>query len=79
MINAPTSSSHTAEHSSRRNSLRAPPPDTELLQFAASLAATKRLFSGLSDKICDDPDIAEGRDNNCWTGESVGEYVFLVL
>ncbi|XP_068628367.1 division abnormally delayed protein [Battus philenor] len=58
----------------RRDALRAPPPDTELLQFAATLAASKKLFSGLGDKVCDEPDFASEGNTECWNGETVGEY-----
>ncbi|GBP39600.1 Glypican-5 [Eumeta japonica] len=58
----------------RRGLFRAPPPDTELLQFAAQLAANKRLFAGLSDRLCDEPELAHADNARCWTGEGVGEY-----
>ncbi|XP_013148422.1 PREDICTED: glypican-5 [Papilio polytes] len=58
----------------RRDALRAPPPDTELLQFAATLAASKKLFSGLADKLCDEPEFATEGNTECWNGETVGEY-----
>ncbi|CAK1600141.1 unnamed protein product [Parnassius mnemosyne] len=58
----------------RRDALRAPPPDTELLQFAATLAASKKIFSSLADKLCDEPDFANEGNSECWNGESVGEY-----
>ncbi|KPI93534.1 Division abnormally delayed protein [Papilio xuthus] len=58
----------------RRDALRAPPPDTELLQFAATLAASKKLFSGLADKLCDEPEFANEGNTECWNGETVGEY-----
>ncbi|KOB67989.1 putative dally [Operophtera brumata] len=57
----------------RREDLRAPPPDTELLQFAATLASTKKLFSGLADKVCDEPDFADEGNDRCWNGEKIGE------
>ncbi|XP_045529970.1 division abnormally delayed protein isoform X2 [Pieris brassicae] len=60
--------------SSRRDALRAPPPDTELLQFAATLAATKKLFASMADRLCDDPDFATDGNENCWNGDTVGEY-----
>ncbi|XP_046970578.1 division abnormally delayed protein [Vanessa cardui] len=59
---------------SRRDALRAPPPDTELLQFAATLAASKKLFAGLSDRLCDEPDFANDGNEHCWNGETIGEY-----
>ncbi|XP_014357167.2 division abnormally delayed protein [Papilio machaon] len=58
----------------RRDALRAPPPDTELLQFAATLAASKKLFSGLADKLCDESEFANEGNTECWNGETVGEY-----
>ncbi|XP_049887435.1 division abnormally delayed protein isoform X2 [Pectinophora gossypiella] len=58
----------------RRDALRAPPPDAELLQFAASLAASKKLFLTLADKLCDEPDFAHEGNDGCWNGESIGEY-----
>lgn len=57
----------------RRDNLRAPPPDTELLQFAATLASTKKLFAGLSDRICDEPDFAADDNEKCWNGIAVAE------
>ncbi|CAH0747132.1 unnamed protein product [Diatraea saccharalis] len=54
----------------RRNSLRAPPPYTELLHFAASLARNKRLFAKMTDQLCE----AENEDDaQCWNGDSVGK------
>ncbi|VVC98311.1 unnamed protein product [Leptidea sinapis] len=58
----------------RRDALRAPPPDSELLQFAATLATTKKLFSGLADRLCDEPDFASETSEQCWNGENIGEY-----
>ncbi|CAH0698818.1 unnamed protein product [Spodoptera exigua] len=58
----------------RRDNLRAPPPDTELLQFAATLASTKKLFAGLSDRICDEPDFAAEDSEKCWNGNDVADY-----
>ncbi|XP_063373347.1 division abnormally delayed protein [Cydia amplana] len=59
---------------SRREALRAPPPDAELLQFAASLAASKRLFSALPDYLCDEPDFAHDDNDHCWNGNTLGTY-----
>ncbi|XP_063547368.1 division abnormally delayed protein [Cydia strobilella] len=58
----------------RREALRAPPPDAELLQFAASLAASKRLFSALPDYLCDEPDFAHDESDHCWNGNTLGTY-----
>ncbi|XP_026764014.2 division abnormally delayed protein [Galleria mellonella] len=58
----------------RRNALRAPPPDAILLEFAASLAEKKKLFTGLGDDLCDELDFAQDGDDNCWNGKSVGDY-----
>lgn len=58
---------------SRRDALRAPPPDTELLQFAATLASSKKLFASLSDRLCDEPDFAIEGNERCWNGETIGE------
>ncbi|XP_032523891.2 division abnormally delayed protein [Danaus plexippus] len=59
---------------SRRDALRAPPPDTELLQFAATLASSKKLFASISDRLCDEPDFAIEGNERCWNGETIGEY-----
>ncbi|XP_048006122.1 division abnormally delayed protein [Leguminivora glycinivorella] len=64
----------TAAGTARREALRAPPPDAELLQFAASLAASKRLFSSLPDYLCDEPDFAHDDNDHCWNGNTVGTY-----
>ncbi|CAH2068977.1 unnamed protein product, partial [Iphiclides podalirius] len=69
-LSAPTPTPGAA----RRDALRAPPPDTELLQFAATLSASKKLFSSLADKLCDEPDLANEGNTECWNGESAGEY-----
>lgn len=53
--------------------LRAPPPDAELLQCAAALANTKRLFAALLDQLCDEPDFADDDNDHCWNGNTVGE------
>ncbi|KAJ2943899.1 hypothetical protein O0L34_g8223 [Tuta absoluta] len=58
----------------RRAALHAPPSDAELLQFAASLAASKKLFATLSDRLCDEPDFAHEGNDACWNGETIGEY-----
>lgn len=59
----------------RRDNLRAPPPDTELLQFAATLATNKKLFAGLADRLCDQPDFAvEDTLDRCWNGNAVADY-----
>ncbi|RVE42820.1 hypothetical protein evm_012532 [Chilo suppressalis] len=55
----------------RRNALRAPPPYTELLHFAASLARNKKLFATLADQLCE---IEDENNKHCWNGESIGEY-----
>ncbi|KAI8430189.1 hypothetical protein MSG28_000544 [Choristoneura fumiferana] len=57
----------------RREALRAPPPDAELLQCAAALANTKRLFSALLDQLCDEPDFADDDNEHCWNGHTVGD------
>lgn len=58
----------------RRDDFRAPPPDTELLQFTANLASTKKLFGSLADKLCDETDFADDVNEQCWNGENIGEY-----
>ncbi|KAG6455532.1 hypothetical protein O3G_MSEX009267 [Manduca sexta] len=58
----------------KRDDFRAPPPETELLQFAATLASTKKLFSGLADRLCDETEFAEETNDHCWNGEAIGEY-----
>ncbi|XP_063835184.1 division abnormally delayed protein [Ostrinia nubilalis] len=58
----------------RREALRAPPPYTELLQFAASLARNKKLFARLADRLCDEPDFQFEGNDQCWNGETIGEY-----
>lgn len=58
----------------RQEDFRAPPPDTELLQFAANLASTKKLFSGLGDLLCDETEFADENNEHCWNGEAVAEY-----
>ncbi|KAJ0181359.1 hypothetical protein K1T71_003444 [Dendrolimus kikuchii] len=58
----------------RREDFRAPPPDTELLHFAATLASTKKLFSRLGDRLCDETEFADDGNEHCWNGESVAEY-----
>ncbi|KAL0849899.1 hypothetical protein ABMA28_011830 [Loxostege sticticalis] len=67
----------TAPHltPNRRDALRAPPPYTELLQFAASLARNKKLFARLADRLCDEPDFENEGNDHCWNGESIGEYI----
>ncbi|CAH2262225.1 jg26838 [Pararge aegeria aegeria] len=67
-------SSWSTPGATRRDAFRAPPPDTELLQFAATLAASKKLFAGLSDRLCDEPDFANENTEKCWNGETIGEY-----
>ncbi|XP_045761405.1 division abnormally delayed protein isoform X2 [Maniola jurtina] len=67
-------SSWSTPGATRRDSLRAPPPDTELLQFAATLAASKKLFASISDRLCDQPDFANENNEQCWNGETIGEY-----
>ncbi|XP_038209151.1 division abnormally delayed protein [Zerene cesonia] len=69
-----TTSPQPTSTASRRDALRAPPPDTELLQFAATLAASKKLFAGLADGLCDDTDFAADSNEHCWNGESIGDY-----
>ncbi|KAM3958270.1 division abnormally delayed protein [Aphomia sociella] len=59
----------------RRNVLRAPPPDALLLEFAASLAGKKKLFTSLGDGLCDELDFAQDEDDNCWNGKSIGDYM----
>ncbi|XP_022120815.2 division abnormally delayed protein isoform X2 [Pieris rapae] len=73
-LESPNPPSPSPTGASRRDALRAPPPDTELLQFAATLAATKKLFASMADRLCDDPDFATDGNENCWNGETVGEY-----
>ncbi|XP_075981666.1 division abnormally delayed protein [Anticarsia gemmatalis] len=69
------SSPHPTPGSIRRENLRAPPPDTELLQFAATLASTKKLFTSLADRLCDQPDFAvEDNTERCWNGNAVADY-----
>ncbi|XP_026726378.1 division abnormally delayed protein [Trichoplusia ni] len=58
----------------RRENLRAPPPDTELLQFAATLASTKKLFATLADRLCNEPDFAADNNERCWNGNAIGDY-----
>ncbi|XP_004923003.1 division abnormally delayed protein isoform X1 [Bombyx mori] len=58
----------------RRDDFRAPPPDTELLQFAATLASTKRLFSTVADRLCDETDFVDDVNEHCWNGQAIGEY-----
>ncbi|KAL4705647.1 hypothetical protein ACJJTC_011209 [Scirpophaga incertulas] len=60
--------------SAKRDALRAPPPYTELLQFAASLARNKKLFARVADRLCDEPDFENHGNDHCWNGEAVGEY-----
>ncbi|XP_041973686.1 division abnormally delayed protein [Aricia agestis] len=59
---------------SRRDPLRAPPPDAELLQFAATLASSRSLFADIADTVCDDPELVYDGNDRCWNGEAVGEY-----
>ncbi|CAB3220973.1 unnamed protein product [Arctia plantaginis] len=70
------SSPYPTPGSIRRENLRAPPPDTELLQFAATLASTKKLFAGLADRLCEQPDFAIEEDSSerCWNGNAVADY-----
>ncbi|XP_021200263.3 division abnormally delayed protein [Helicoverpa armigera] len=58
----------------RRDNLRAPPPDTELLLFAATLASNKKLFAGLADRVCDKPDFAAEENERCWNGNAIADY-----
>ncbi|XP_023933979.1 division abnormally delayed protein [Bicyclus anynana] len=69
-----TATTWSTPGASRRDALRAPPPDTELLQFAATLSASKKLFASLSDRLCDEPDFANENNEQCWNGETIGEY-----
>ncbi|KAJ8733831.1 hypothetical protein PYW07_014382 [Mythimna separata] len=68
------SSSQPSPGSIRRENLRAPPPDTELLQFAATLASTKKLFAGVADRLCDEPDFAADENERCWNGNAIADY-----
>ncbi|CAG9107247.1 unnamed protein product [Plutella xylostella] len=69
----PHSAPHVTSPPSRRDVLRAPPPDTQLLQFAATLAANKKLFAAAADSLCDE-DLADEDNEGCWNGDSVGIY-----
>lgn len=66
----------TSSHSVhlRRDVIREPPHLTQMMEFLASLFEKRRIFENLSDRICDDPDLAHSNNTNCWTGDAVGEY-----
>ncbi|XP_050094724.1 division abnormally delayed protein [Anopheles aquasalis] len=53
-------------------------PINEMLQFEMTISRNKDLFLQLSSTLCDDEDY-HMTDENCWTGNSLGDYTHQVV